>query len=593
VTTEGETTEGQGARGPGATARAWVWVVGALAAWSLLTWATGGFFLEWRGLRVSSRDPIRPLLVAAVVVAWAFWRHGRSGVARDLDIIRVDIDFDRWAPPLALILSLATVAIGVTWTTRTAGGADSWSFVSQARLWADGNLIVEQPIVSQVPWPNADRSFTPLNYTQVKDRPAIVSIAAPGYPMLMAVFSPIHPDAIFWVVPLSGGLLVGMSFLLGRALGGSAVGLLTCALVATSPAVLFQLVAPMSDVVVAAFWIAALVVAIPNRRDTWLGAGTVSSLAILTRPNTAPIAAVFAIAAFWHWRDQGGAQTLRERLWKVVAYGTGTVPGVLSAAAINTALYGGPFQSGYGTAANLYSLQNLLPNTWRYFSWLLSSETPFVLLALAAPFVIRDRATRRLAAFSGLCACATWFCYVFYLVFNDWWYLRFVLTAFPCILALASLSFVWVARKIPPVARTPVVLMLLVPLVVWRIEYATDAGTFRSWKHERRYIDAGRLVNRRLEPNAILYSGQHSGSLRYYGHRLTVRWQSFDPTWFDRSIQILKDMGYKPYIVVEDGEREDFRQALGGSRYGQLDWPPLLEIENQPKVSVYDPDGAK
>jgi hypothetical protein len=587
------TTASQETNGPRTTARAWVWVVVALAAWSFVTWATGGFFLEWRGLRVSSRDPIRPLLVAAVVVAWAFWRHGRVGVARDLDIIRVDIDFDRWAPPLALILSLATVAIGVTWTTRTAGGADSWSFVSQAKLWADGNLIVEQPIVSQVPWPHADRSFTPLNYTQVKDRPAIVSIAAPGYPMLMAAFSPIHPDAIFWVVPLSGGLLVGMSFLLGRALGGSAVGLLTCALVATSPAVLFQLVAPMSDVVVAAFWVAALVVAIPNRRETWLGAGTVSSLAILTRPNTAPIAAVFAIAAFWNWRDQGGAQTMRERLWKVVAYGTGTVPGVLSAAAINTALYGGPFQSGYGTAANLYSVQNLLPNTWRYFSWLLSSETPFVLLALAVPFVIRDRATRRLAVFSGLCAFATWFCYVFYLVFNDWWYLRFVLTAFPCILGLASLSFVWLARKIPPAARTPAVLMLLVPLLVWRIDYATDAGAFRSWKHERRYIDAGRLVNRRLEPNAILYSGQHSGSLRYYGHRLTIRWQSFDPTWFDRSIQILKDMGYKPYIVVEDGEREDFRQALGGSRYGQLDWPPLLEIENQPKVSVYDPDGAK
>jgi hypothetical protein len=587
------TTASQETKGPRTTARAWVWVVVALAAWSFVTWATGGFFLEWRGLRVSSRDPIRPLLVAAVVVAWAFWRHGRVGVARDLDIIRVDIDFDRWAPPLALILSLATVAIGVTWTTRTAGGADSWSFVSQAKLWADGNLIVEQPIVSQVPWPHADRSFTPLNYTQVKDRPAIVSIAAPGYPMLMAAFSPIHPDAIFWVVPLSGGLLVGMSFLLGRALGGSAVGLLTCALVATSPAVLFQLVAPMSDVVVAAFWVAALVIAIPNRRETWLGAGTVSSLAILTRPNTAPIAAVFAIAAFWNWRDQGGAQTMRERLWKVVAYGTGTVPGVLSAAAINTALYGGPFQSGYGTAANLYSVQNLLPNTWRYFSWLLSSETPFVLLALAVPFVIRDRATRRLAVFSGLCAFATWFCYVFYLVFNDWWYLRFVLTAFPCILGLASLSFVWLARKIPPAARTPAVLMLLVPLLVWRIDYATDAGAFRSWKHERRYIDAGRLVNRRLEPNAILYSGQHSGSLRYYGHRLTIRWQSFDPTWFDRSIQILKDMGYKPYIVVEDGEREDFRQALGGSRYGQLDWPPLLEIENQPKVTVYDPDGAK
>jgi hypothetical protein len=265
--------------------RAWLWIATAIVIWSFVTWVSGGFFVEWHGLRVSSREPIRPLLVAGLAIAWALWRYGRAGVEQDLSVFDVSIDLDRWAPRLALLISLAILVVGLVWGTRVAGGADSWGYVSEAKLWAEGNLIVEQPIATQVPWPNGEVTFTPLFYNSI-GHGKIVPIVAPGYPMLMALFSVLHPDAIFWVVPLAGALFVWSSFVLGRALGGSTVGLLTSVLVATSPAFLFQLVAPMSDVVIASWWITALVVAIPNRTETWLGAGTVSSLAILTRPNT-------------------------------------------------------------------------------------------------------------------------------------------------------------------------------------------------------------------------------------------------------------------------------------------------------------------
>ena len=319
--------------------RLWVWVFGLILGWSLATWLTGGFFLEWPGLRVSSRNPTRPLGVALLVLAWAFWRYGRDGLERDLDVFRIDIDLTRWAAPLALLVSLMTLGVGLTWATRVAGGSDSWGYVSQAKLWAEGNLIVEQPIATQVEWPNASHSFAPLGYMPKGEAGAIVPTYPPGYPMLMALLSLVHPDAVFWVVPLSGALLVWMSYRLGQALDTPATGLLTSALVATSPAFLFQLVIPMSDVVVASLWVTALVVAMPNRFETWLGAGTISSLAILTRPNTAPIAAIFFIGAFWNWRDWRDPTGARRRLLKVLAYGTGIVPGLLSAAAIQTALY--------------------------------------------------------------------------------------------------------------------------------------------------------------------------------------------------------------------------------------------------------------
>jgi hypothetical protein len=571
-----------------------VLLAAGLWIWALVAFVTGGVFLEWHGWRLSSRDPVRPLMAAAVVVAWALWRYGRQEVLdetlRIFDKFDLSIDFDRWAPPLAFLIALVTLLVGLTWTTRIAGGADSFGYVSQAQLWVNGDLTVKQPIAATVPWPNADSSFTPLGYRPAIGGGAIVPTYAPGYPMLMALFSLIDSDAVFWVVPLAGALLVGSSFVLGRALGGSAAGLLTALLVATSPAILFQLVAPMSDVVIAALWIAALVVAIPNRTETWLGAGTISSLAILTRPNTAPIAAVFVVAALINWADS----ELRPRLWKVTAYVTGTLPGVFSVAAIQTALYGSPFSSGYGTASDIYALNNFFPNVGLYGSWLLSSETLFVCLALAAPFFIRERRARWVLMLTVLCAGATWACYLFYIQFDVWWYLRFLLTSFPCIFALTAVTFIQLLRKLPRPLRAPVVVAILVPLVFWRVEFAAEAGTFRSWRLERRYRDIGRLVDRRLPPNAILFSMQHSGSLRYYAHRPTVRWDRFDGVWLDQSMRVLKEMGYKPYFVLEDAEQIDFKTRFKGkSRYGQVDWPPVAEVRNTPGVRIYDPDAAK
>ncbi len=569
-------------------------LAGGLWVWSQVAFVTGGVFLEWHGWRLSSRDPIRPLMVAAVIVAWALWRYGRQEVldetVRTFGKFDLSIDFDRWAAPLAIGMALVTLLVGLTWTTRIAGGADSFGYVSQSQLWVKGDLTIKQPIAATVPWPDADSSFAPLGYRPAVGGGGIVPTYAPGYPMLMALFSLVHPDGVFWVVPLAGALLVWSSFLLGRALGGAAAGVLTALLVATSPAILFQLVAPMSDVVIASLWVAALVAAFPNRTDTWLGAGAISSIAILTRPNTAPIAAVFVAAAFFNWADT----ELRPRLWNVTAYVTGTLPGVFSAAAIQTVLYGSPFRSGYGTASTIYALHNFFPNVWLYLSWLLSSETPFVLLALAAPFVIRERRTRWLMMFTVLCAGATWACYLFYIQFDVWWYLRFLLTSFPCIFALTAVMVLHLLQRVPQPVRAPLVIAILVPLVFWRIQFAQEAGTFASSRLERRYRDIGHIVDRRLPPNAILYSMQHSGSLRFYGHRLTVRWDHFDAAWLDRSIGVFKELGYKPYFVLEETEQIQFQTKFSGkSRYGRLDWPTIAEVRDAPRVRVYDPDDVK
>jgi hypothetical protein len=573
--------------------RGWIVATGLLLVWTAAIVVWDGIYVEWRGWRFSSRNPVRPFLAAALVSAFAVWRHGRDGVRRDLADWRFDVE--RWGAVCAAAIALVILAVGLVWGTHVAGGADSYGYVSQSRLWAQGNLVVAQPIAAKVPWPAADWTFAPLGYKPTAAGGAIVPIYAPGLPMLMALLSLIHPDGVFWVVPLAGASLIALSFFLGRAFGGYGAGLLTAALVATSPAFLFQLVAPMSDVVVAAFWVAALVVAIPNRVERWLGAGLLSSFAILTRPNTAPIAVVFILAALWRDKSAGcrGGE-YRRRLLSALAFATGATPGVLSVAAIHTALYGSPLESGYGAAADLYAFANLAPNLARYSTWLVTTETPFVCLAVAAPFVVSNCTRRRwLAAFTALCAAATWLCYLFYQPFEVWWYLRFLLTSFPCLLALAAATFTGLMRRIAVEWRMPLAVAVLTPVLMWRIDYAIDRRTFDSWRLERRYADTGRLVADRLAPNAVFFSGQQSGSLRYYSGRLTLRWNHLDAAWLERSIDVLKGLGFRPYFVFEEGEEAEFRGWFGStSRLGRLDWPPLVELKTAPVVRIYDPDQA-
>ena len=114
----------------------------------------------------------------------------------------------------------------------------------------------------------------------------MVPTYSPGLPMVMAAFKAVGgPNAVYYVVPLLGALTVWLTFVLGSRLAGPLAGLLAAAALLVSPAFLFQLMWPMSDVPAAAWWLLAIVLAI--RGTTWscAGAGLAAALAVLTRPN--------------------------------------------------------------------------------------------------------------------------------------------------------------------------------------------------------------------------------------------------------------------------------------------------------------------
>jgi hypothetical protein len=74
---------------------------------------------------------------------------------------------ERGRRALVLAMAAGTLVIGLRSGSRAAAGADAYGYISQAYLWIDGDLRVEQPWVDDVPWPNAHWTFSPLGYRPV------------------------------------------------------------------------------------------------------------------------------------------------------------------------------------------------------------------------------------------------------------------------------------------------------------------------------------------------------------------------------------------------------------------------------------------
>src|SRR5262249_53741210 len=149
-------------------------------------------------------------------------------------------------------IGIMIVGLGAVAGTHVAGGADSYGYLSQAELWLSGHLRVDQRWLALPEPPFDEWALTPLGYRPGTQPGIIVPIYSPGLPLLMAAGKLIASGGAHAVVPIMGGLMVMLTFVLGRLLFSDAVGLGAVLLLAASPAFLIHLMMPMSDVPAAA-----------------------------------------------------------------------------------------------------------------------------------------------------------------------------------------------------------------------------------------------------------------------------------------------------------------------------------------------------
>src|SRR5687767_5143080 len=110
---------------------------------------------------------------------------------------------------IPVLLAASVCVFGLSHGSRAAGGADPFGYVSQAYLWLKGDLIVEQPLSREFPWPHPEETLSPLGYRPGEIRDTIVPSYAPGVPLFMAAFHTIFGSCGPYIVtPLFGALLV-------------------------------------------------------------------------------------------------------------------------------------------------------------------------------------------------------------------------------------------------------------------------------------------------------------------------------------------------------------------------------------------------
>jgi hypothetical protein len=558
-------------------------VIGAvtigLVAYALMVAWTGGFDARLAGIRIRSRQWERPALFAVAGFAWLLYL-GRRRTLEALASAWHVADGARGASALAGAAAVWTLAAGLYFGTFASGGSDSYGYAGQARLLLQGRLTDTVPMRPGFLWPDARATLVPLGFTAGASPGVIVPKYPPGLPLMMAPLAAISEQAIYVLVPLFGVLAVWLTYRLGTGLGDPLAGGAAAMVLSASPTFLSQVVQPMSDIPGLAVWLGALIAASRGTPASAAIAGVLSSVAVMIRPNLAPLAGLILLAALFcgrtlDWRRAG-------------VFVAALAPGLIALGWIQHVRYGSALSSGYGTLEDFFAAANIGPNLARYPRWLTETHTPFIWLSALAPIWIVCRAARPVLAWVALLlALAVWTAYLPYVYFqsHEWHYTRFLLPAIAIMLLFAVAISLVAVRRLRAAARMPVAALLLLLLLWALVQSAASRSVFTLHRLESKYPAAGAIAREHLPATAFVLAAQHSGSLRYYANLPTLRWDLLGGGDLDQALANLRAEGYEPFAVLDGEEDAEFRRKFAAA--GQRAAVRLVPVAVSAGVRVY------
>jgi hypothetical protein len=274
---------------------------------------------------------------------------------------------------------------------------------------------------------------------------------------------------------------------------------------------------------------------------------------------------------------------------RAALFAAGCAPFIATVAAIFNHLYGSPLRSGYGSLGETYGLSNIAPNLSRYPRWFFETQGPAVFAFLLTPLVAfvygGAHRTRRLLYF--LFVAGVLAGYLLYAFFEEWWYLRFVLPAFPFAFILGADAVGTIAGRIGPVVRGAALLVFAALVILSGATESAARHVGNLAGIERRYADAAHYVQTTLPPGAVVLAMQHSGSLAYYSDKLPLRYDWVAPDWIDRAIDHFRRGGRPVYVLLDDWEIPLFAERLRGQRASALVEAEALAVTADGRVKLF------
>ncbi|MGE3843951.1 MAG: hypothetical protein AB7I50_20445 [Vicinamibacterales bacterium] len=231
-------------------------------------------------------------------------------------------------------------------------------------------------------------------------------------------------------------------------------------------------------------------------------------------------------------------------------------------AAVNHALYGTWWDSGYGATSDLFSLGRLGVNLWTYSRWVTEVHGHWLWVALALALVLMRR---ELAMWQSLIvAAAAAAPYLLYFTWDDWEASRFVLPTLALLLVLTARGLmVWSGQARSVLARNLAAALLVLVFANTAQSFLRQHGVYGYWRSEAKYPQLGDWVATHTPAAAVVIAGLHSGSLRYYARRETLRWDEMPPSGLVATVEALSRAHYDIFVALDvPSEGERFRDRF-------------------------------
>jgi hypothetical protein len=536
------------------------WVIAAALALTVLVFFAG-VDIDLAGVTVRSHSAARVLAGAVALV---------------LVRVRFGIDsYPKWIMRLAMLTAICgSVEAWFRFLLASIGGADSYGYVSASRIIASGRLIDAAPIAAWMSAANRLAIASPLGWTPAPGGAGIAPTFPIGTSLVMALFTLVGgADAVYLVAPVTGVVTLWLLYRLARKWHNAESALFATALVAWNPLVVGYAKQPMSDMPATMWVMLSLLLAVGSSRASAFAAGLAAGAAVITRPALLVAAAVIPLAAY-------RGDTARQR---VAVAGAGLTLMLLVLMAIQNQLFGSPFSTGYGSGAALFS--------WSHFGTnfgIFTRQGWEVLGPLFVPgLVIGIFAARPESRGTPLAIfAAVTLPYLFYLPFDHWETLRFLLPGVVPLTIVVADGLIHIARLPRKPAVTAAVLIAFLAIVAGRSEMLLRASS--AWdvaSLEARYPLAGEWINVNTPPASVVMANQHSGSLRWYGKRDTIRWDFIAPEQLVTTVRELQAHGATVYVALEGDEVAMFDRRFAGvidqqSSIGKLSIDHVGRIRN-------------
>jgi hypothetical protein len=180
-----------------------------------------------------------------------------------------------------------------------------------------------------------------------------------------------------------------------------------------------------------------------------------------------------------------------------------------------------------------------------------------------------------------------------YIQFHEWTFLRFVLPAYPWLfIALAAAAAQVTART--GRAGAVAVAVLLAAVVAHRLDQSHRRGVFAQYRGDDDYVGAAAMTHDHTPDASLILGLIHTGSTRYYGGRMTARYDQIEPATLDAGVAWWRQHGVHVYALLAAWEVDEFTQRFEGQdAAGSLPRRRVVTYAGENTQVLFDLSGAE